>query len=127
MFSSDHHVECITCVCNILLLLIMVNRIHGGKLAIAQVCSQKCISDVSTLHHIVICGRAIYLKWSVKEFIKDIVAVISQILIKDYKKITKAVVATRESEKLVRVTSDGLLVCTSDKFNGPVIKKFQSL
>ena len=100
-----------------------MNRFHGCKLAIAQVCSQKCISDVSTLHHIVICGRAIYLKWSVKEFIKDIVAVISQILIKDYKKITKAVVATRESEKHVRVTSDGLLVCTSDKFNGPVIKK----
>ena len=44
MFSSDHHVECITCVCNILLLLIMVNRFHGGKLAIAQVLSQKCIN-----------------------------------------------------------------------------------
>ena len=49
MFSSDHHVECITCVCNILLLLMMVNRIHGGKLAIAQVCSEKCISDAEHL------------------------------------------------------------------------------
>ena len=63
------------------------------------------------------------MQWSGKEFIKDIIPAISQVLIKDYKKITKAVFATRESEKHVRVTSDGLHVCTSDKFNGPVIKK----